>query len=214
MPEFKEPVVLLNSAGQETMRLEGSVGKLSLGRNGQDGDVIVNDAEGRQTIHLNGAEGNIYLGGGGQDGDVVVHDAQGRETIRLNGSEGNIYLGGEGQDGDVVVRDARGRETIRLNGEAGEIRIRNWTISVPDYVFASNHPLTSLDSVKQYVQRHHHLPGMPSATEIARVGIPLGETNMKLLEKIEELFLHVIRLDAECGRLDEQLARIRQVTPT
>ncbi|WP_421876553.1 hypothetical protein [Marinoscillum sp.] len=73
--------------------------------------------------------------------------------------------------------------------------------SWPDYVFAPDHKLHSLVETEAYIAENLHLPNMPSAEEVAENGIALGEMNAKLLEKIEELTLHIIELNK---RLDAQ----------
>jgi hypothetical protein len=51
----------------------------------------------------------------------------------------------------------------------------------------------SLDDISGYIEAEKHLPGMPSAREAA-AGVGLAAFQAKLLEKIEELTLHVIDL--------------------
>jgi hypothetical protein len=62
----------------------------------------------------------------------------------------------------------------------------------PDYVFEKDYPLAPLDSVAAFVKANKHLPEVPSATEVENNGVQLGEMNMLLLKKIEELTLYVI----------------------
>ncbi len=64
----------------------------------------------------------------------------------------------------------------------------NW----PDYVFSDTYQLNSLSEVSTYIRENQHLPGIPTAEEVAENGIKLGEMNAKLLEKIEELTLYLI----------------------
>ncbi|WP_421876511.1 hypothetical protein [Marinoscillum sp.] len=74
----------------------------------------------------------------------------------------------------------------------------------PDYVFAEDYDLMSLAEIADYITENQHLPGMPSAEEVADQGISLGEMNVRLLEKIEELTLHVIRLEKELNKLKNE----------
>ncbi len=61
-----------------------------------------------------------------------------------------------------------------------------------DYVFDSSYKLPLLKDVETFIQRHQHLPGIPSAAEIAKDGIDVGDNQSKLLQKIEELTLYAI----------------------
>jgi hypothetical protein len=64
--------------------------------------------------------------------------------------------------------------------------------SWPDYVFADDYSLMSLEELEQSIQKNKHLPGIPSAAEIEEKGLMLGDMQRKLLEKIEELTLYTI----------------------
>lgn len=67
----------------------------------------------------------------------------------------------------------------------------------PDYVFEHDYQLPPLQTVETFIKENKHLPGVPSATEITENGQDLGEMNTVLLEKIEELTLHMIRMEKE-----------------
>jgi len=69
----------------------------------------------------------------------------------------------------------------------------NW----PDYVFKKDHTLPSLTDVKTYIDQNQHLPEVPSAEEIAKNGLNLGEMNKLLMKKVEELTLYIIDLKAK-----------------
>ncbi|MEE1063810.1 MAG: hypothetical protein UH071_09120 [Paludibacteraceae bacterium] len=73
--------------------------------------------------------------------------------------------------------------------------------NVADYVFDENYDLKSLSEVERYVNEHKHLPGIPSATEIEQNGVSLSKMSNMLLEKVEELTLHLIRLEKENAEL-------------
>ncbi|WP_240543515.1 TMF family protein [Spirosoma foliorum] len=66
-----------------------------------------------------------------------------------------------------------------------------------DYVFEDNYKLRSLSDVESYIKTHRHLPGVPSANDVAKQGIDVGKMDAKLLEKIEELTLYMLELKKE-----------------
>lgn len=81
----------------------------------------------------------------------------------------------------------------------------NWA----DYVFEKNYTLKSLDDVKLFVNSNKHLPGIPSAQEIKDDGgFDLGEMDIKLLEKVEELTLYIIQLNDKNKELADRLAKL------
>lgn len=75
------------------------------------------------------------------------------------------------------------------------------TSSWPDYVLANDYKLRSLETVKQFIAEHNHLPEVPSAKEVEEHGIDVGAMNALLLKKIEELTLYVIELKSEIDEL-------------
>lgn len=52
------------------------------------------------------------------------------------------------------------------------------------------------------------MPEIPSALEVEREGIALGEMNKMLLKKIEELTLYLIEKDKEILELKQQQCKI------
>ena len=78
-----------------------------------------------------------------------------------------------------------------------------------DYVFADDYHLQTLPEVEQFVRTNKHLPGVPSAEEVAANGIDVATMDAKLLEKIEELYLHVIELDKQLKAVQDENAELR-----
>ncbi|MGB5215210.1 MAG: hypothetical protein WBN88_16375, partial [Anderseniella sp.] len=74
---------------------------------------------------------------------------------------------------------------------AEEVRIKQVT-DWPDYVLKPDYVLAPLAEVRDYIAMHHHLPDVPSASEVSENGVGLGEMQVVLLRKIEELTLHLI----------------------
>jgi hypothetical protein len=76
----------------------------------------------------------------------------------------------------------------------------------------------------KYVQSEKHLPSIPSAADIKEKGLNLGEFQMKLLQKIEELTLYTMeqargnreqkamleRKDAEIATLSARIAELEK----
>lgn len=73
----------------------------------------------------------------------------------------------------------------------------NW----PDYVFETNYCLPSLSEVEQFITTEKHLPEVPSQEEINQKGVDILEMNKILLKKVEELTLHLIRMQKEIDGL-------------
>jgi len=104
-------------------------------------------------------------------------------------------------NGNVGIGTTAPNTKLSVNGNirAKEIKVEsaNW----PDYVFKDGYKLRSLDSIRAFIAEHGHLPEVPSAADVEREGIALGEMNALLLKKIEELTLLLMEKD---GQLQKQ----------
>ncbi len=78
----------------------------------------------------------------------------------------------------------------------------------PDYVFSS-YSLPSLNEVKEFISQNNHLPGLPSANEVASKDIGLGEIVTAQTKKIEELTLYLLQLKEEMDCLQRENAKIQ-----
>lgn len=70
-----------------------------------------------------------------------------------------------------------------------------------DYVFDEKYKLKPLEDVERFIQKNKHLPNIPSAVEIEKNGLHLGNIQRRMMEKIEELTLYVIELKKEIETL-------------
>lgn len=84
-----------------------------------------------------------------------------------------------------------------LQAKEVKVTLSDW----PDYVFGEEYKLMSLDETEQYIKENGHLPGLPSAQEVEDEGLSLGEMNARLMQKVEELTLHVIGLQKQIEEL-------------
>lgn len=132
----------------------------------------------------------------------------------------NFATGTVGITGDVSITDKVGIgcentvEGYALAVKGGLISTRVSVMDIdewPDYVFGSDYECMSLYELEKYIGLNHHLPEVPSAEEVSEQGIDLGEMNAILLQKVEELTLHVIELqkqiDAQQNEIDELKAK-------
>lgn len=79
-----------------------------------------------------------------------------------------------------------------------------------DYVFDENYDLKSLGEVEAYVKANKHLPGVPSAAEMKSEGMSVSEMSNLLLEKVEELTLHLIRVEKENQALKAEIEALKK----
>ncbi len=203
---------LADNGKSVTIWLDGTNGNVTLGGGGHDGDILMKNSEDKITVGINAQTGAIHLGCNGQDGDLLLRAANNQNTIRLDGARGQAVLGGGGLDGDLVVKNSSGATTVHIDGQSGSIRIRDWTITVPDYVFKSDYDLRSPASLQEYISANGHLPDVPSAKEISRDGLDLNRFCMILLQKIEELTLYSLEQNKAIEELNKYVDDIRVQT--
>ncbi|MEQ3162094.1 hypothetical protein AAA214_02950 [Parabacteroides goldsteinii] len=100
------------------------------------------------------------------------------------------------------------QNALEVNGtiRAKEIKVETgWA----DFVFAPDYNLPSLREVESHIKEHRHLPGIPTEAEVKKNGANLGEMNVKLLQKVEELTLYVIQQNKEIESLKSEVQQLR-----
>ena len=114
---------------------------------------------------------------------------------------GNNYFGG---NVGIGTMDTKGYK-LAVNGNmiAESVKVKLYA-TWPDYVFAREYQLPSLKETKEFIKDNGHLPGMPSAAEVKANGIDVADMDTRLLKKIEELTLHLIKQDSSIAALQEQ----------
>ena len=101
-------------------------------------------------------------------------------------------------NGNIGIGTINPVATLSVNGNivAKEIKVKT-DIVAPDYVFESGYDLMSLREIETFVNQKKHLPGVPSAKVIEKEGLDIAKMNFLLLQKIEELTLHLIEKEKE-----------------
>jgi trimeric autotransporter adhesin len=79
-----------------------------------------------------------------------------------------------------------------------------------DYVFENGYKLMPLRDVEKHIDYYHHLPNVPSADQMAKSGMDIMETSAKLLEKIEELTLYMIKANKQIEVLEAKVNNLEK----
>ena len=127
---------------------------------------------------------------------------------------GNTNLRGNGQvssfDGPLGIGTTNvGSWKLAVNGaiRAKEIKVETgWS----DFVFYDNYKLPTLKEVENHIKEKGHLKDIPSAEEVEKSGIFLGEMDAKLLQKIEELTLYTIAQEKKIKKLEKQNSKVEE----
>lgn len=101
---------------------------------------------------------------------------------------------------------------LAVNGKIGakEVQVETTSGAWPDYVFESTYELMPLSSVASFIEANKHLPEVPSAKEIENKGHNLGEMDLILLKKVEELTLYMIELKKENEALKSRVIELEK----
>jgi len=98
---------------------------------------------------------------------------------------------------------------VTYNGQAYAREIFVKVTSFPDYVFKKDYKLMPLNDVEKYYKANQHLPEVPSEKEVKENGLNVGDINVILLKKIEELTLYTVELEKKLKDLEEKINKIR-----
>jgi hypothetical protein len=126
---------------------------------------------------------------------VIVSDVNGNLYYRED--SGSAFNGSINSDLAVNGRVSAQKMVINQTGR--------W----PDYVFSKQYTLPALSEVEKFIKQNNHLPGIPSAAEVEKKGIDVGNNQAALLQKIEELTLYTIQQDKELKSLKQEMAELK-----
>ncbi len=111
-----------------------------------------------------------------------------------------------------LANSGMGINTTNLSGYTlavnGDIRAKEIVVETgwADFVFEPDYQLPTLEEVDAFINANGHLPDIPSAAEVARDGVRVGEMESRLLQKIEELTLYSIDMSRRLEMLEQQSA--------
>jgi hypothetical protein len=161
-------------------------------------------------INIAGAAGRrLFMGGVGGTTFGIAYDANNPNygmfyteaavdyiSLSPNGNANNGVMNIYGDGAVGIGTTTPGNFKLAVNGKiwGTEVQVA-LTNPGPDYVFEKSYALPTLEEVKSYIDQNKHLPEVPSAKEMEANGVNVGEMNMLLLKKIEELTLYLIEKD-------------------
>jgi hypothetical protein len=164
-------------------------------------------------LYLNPNQGNVVIGRTTElapPARLLVESDDDQDALRVRvGTATKLYVAGDGRVGINTTDLATGYElSVRGQVIVEELVVQNFA-SWPDYVFAEDYDLMSLDELEASIKENKHLPGVPKAAEVEGAGISVGDMQRRMMEKIEELTLYVLQQNKRLSAQEEELATLR-----
>jgi len=115
-------------------------------------------------------------------------------------SNGNIGVGLTSPDSKLSVKGGM---------ESEEVQVKQ---NVADYVFTDEYQIMSLEDLEVYIAENKHLPRIQTQKNVDenRGLVKLGELSVSLMEKVEELTLHLIEMNKRVKALEAENKQLRE----
>jgi len=174
-----------NESGNKNVYLGANAGYLNTGGN----NVFIGYEAGKE---LTGVSNKLYIQNSKElETPLIYGDFAGSQVgIGTSDVPANYRLAVKGH---IVAEELT--LSVYQDGASGS----GW----PDYVFEEDYDLTPLNELEVQIETLGHLPGVPSAQEVGQNGHKAGQMDAILLEKVEELTLHLIEMDKTIKRLEK-----------
>ena len=212
--------ILRNSIGDTLLRMRND-GRIGIGYNGNTYGRILNvGGSGMNFYTANEAAfgGAIFptdtslvlWSNSSANNYLVFQPSWGNTGIGTYTPNAKLHLNGSMLIGGNAARVATGY-ILNVDGKiiCEELKVQTST-AWPDYVFETNYPMQELHLLEKQVMKEKHLPGVPSANEIAAgKGFEIGAVQQKLLEKLEELYRYTFTLNQENISLNKQMTEMQ-----
>ena len=108
---------------------------------------------------------------------------------------------------EVMKISITGNALLQGKFEAKELKVT--LTPTADFVFAENYDLPKLEDVERHIKVNKHLPEIASAKVMEKEGVNVGEFQIKLLQKIEELTLYSIEQNKQIKELQNEKESLR-----
>ncbi len=182
----------------------------------ENAGIKIKGAKNNSTSTVSFIDFDIYDSNESQTDFTMAKVGAGKEAQGINGQLRFYTHNGTSLDqrmtikanGNVGIGTTNPGYPLEVNGEIHASTFSPW----PDFVFEDNYALPSLESIERHIQQYGHLQDIPSASEVKENGVSLVEMNAKLLQKIEELTLHLIAQQKEMQAMQQEIKELKKLS--
>lgn len=129
------------------------------------------------------------------------NDAQ---AIMVLKSSGKVVIG------DTAQITTPGNYNLYVQNGILTERVKVSLKSTAEWSDAAFSRTPSIQNVAASIEKNQHLLDMPSATQLVKEGYELKEMDAKLLQQIEWLWQHLIRIEKENKALSEEIEILKK----
>jgi len=196
---FSTPIVYLSNDNSAKLgEIDGDAGDSSAMYINANSRALQLSSEGKKTFKIN-TDGTTEIGGSGAYGVTNFGDLTVGGNLNLTSSAATLEVAGN-ISGSSISTGSFGRvEATTFAGDGASLT------NVPDYVYESNYVLQTIPELEIFVTENKHLPNVPDMNDMDKwKTLNVGDRDMLLLEKIEELSLYIIQLNKRIEKLEKQ----------
>ncbi len=153
--------------------------------------------------------GSAYLGSNANSSALYFQTANSGTlgTRMVIDPAGNVGIGTAQPDKALTVKGQIHATEVVVDTTVAAADLKVQPKQWADDVFDAAHKLAPLSEVEHDIEATHHLPGIPSAKEVAANGVSVSEMQTKLLAQVEELTLRMIQqqklIEAQGARIEK-----------
>lgn len=101
---------------------------------------------------------------------------------------------------------------VRVLGKIESKELKITATPTADFVFEKDYNLPTLEFIEEHIKKNKHLPEIASAKTMQKNGVNIGDFQIQLLQKIEELTLYTIAQEKKIADLELKNKSIESLT--